>query len=210
MLANADLMLNHAESSTLEDEVLRTVRERADDLGARAVTPAVGAALTVLTKLTGARAVVEIGTGAGVSGLCLIRGMREDGILTTIDTDTEHLRAARRAFQEAKIASTRTRLINGRALDVLPRLADAAYDLVFIDANVVDQPQYVAASTRLLRPGGALVVNASMLGGRVGDASQQDAAVQGAREAAQLIEDDETLTSVLFPLGEGLLCAARC
>ncbi|AEF41786.1 O-methyltransferase [Hoyosella subflava] len=209
MLANADLMLSHAESSTIEDDILRAVRERADDLGARAVTPAIGATLALLARLSDARAVVEIGTGAGVSGLCLMRGMRADGILTTIDTDTEHLRAARRAFQEAGIASTRTRLINGRALDVLPRLADASYDLVFIDANVVDQPQYVAASTRLLRPGGALVVNASMLGGRVGDPSQQDAAALSAREAAQLIADDETLTSVLIPLGEGLLCAAR-
>nr|WP_221194790.1 O-methyltransferase [Hoyosella altamirensis] len=202
-------MLSHAESSTIEDDVLRAVRERADDLGARAVTPAIGATLALLARLSDARAVVEIGTGAGVSGLCLMRGMRADGVLTTIDTDTEHLRAARRAFQEAGISSTRTRLINGRALDVLPRLADASYDLVFIDANVVDQPQYVAASTRLLRPGGALVVNASMLGGRVGDPSQQDAAALSAREAAQLIADDETLTSVLIPLGEGLLCAAR-
>ncbi|GGC69399.1 putative O-methyltransferase [Hoyosella rhizosphaerae] len=209
VLANADLMLSHAEYSVVEDDAVQAVREQSDDLGARAITPAVGSVLTFLAKTLNARAVVEIGTGAGVSGLYLLRGMASDGVLTTMDTDTEHLRAARRAFRDATIASTRTRLINGRALDVLPRLADSSYDIVFVDGNVIDQPQYVSASVRLLRPGGVLILNAAMLGGRVGDPSQQDTVAISAREAAQLIRDDESLTEILIPLGEGIICALR-
>ena len=65
-----------------------------------------------------------VGTGAGVSGLWLLRGMRPDGVLTTVDKDPEHQRAARQAFTEAGIPSGRARLINGAALEVLPRLAE--------------------------------------------------------------------------------------
>ena len=76
---------------------------------------------------------VEIGTGTGVSGLWLLRGMRPDGVLTTIDVEAEHQRVARRVFAAAGLAPSRTRIITGRALDVLPRLADGVYDLVFVD-----------------------------------------------------------------------------
>lgn len=209
MLANADLMLTHAEGSTTENEALTSARERALDLGARPVSPAVGAALTVFARMLDARAVVEIGTGVGLSGLCLLRGMRDDGVLTTIDTEPEHLRSARRAFRDNGIAPSRTRLINGRALEVLPRLADSYYDLVFVDGNIIDQPQYVAQSVRLLRPGGALIVHAALLGGRVGDPSQHDSATIAAREAARLVAEDERLFGATVPLGEGLLVASR-
>lgn len=134
----------HAEGSISEDVILAGARERATDIGAGAVTPAVGALLCLLAKLSGGKAVAEVGTGAGVSGLWLLSGMRDDGVLTTIDIEPEHLRLARQAFAEAGIGPSRTRLISGRAQEVLTRLADASYDLVFIDADPIDQPDYVA------------------------------------------------------------------
>ena len=75
------------------------------DAGAGAVTPAVGALLSVLARLSGGKAVVEVGTGAGVSGLWLLSGMRDDGVLTTIDIEPEHQRIAKQAFNEAGWAS---------------------------------------------------------------------------------------------------------
>lgn len=146
----------HAEGSISEDVILAGARERATDIGAGAVTPAVGALLCLLAKLSGGKAVAEVGTGAGVSGLWLLSGMRDDGVLTTIDIEPEHLRLARQAFAEAGIGPSRTRLISGRAQEVLTRLADASYDLVFIDADPIDQPDYVAEGVRLLRSGGSL------------------------------------------------------
>lgn len=83
------------------------------DAGAGAVTPAVGALLSLLARLSGGRAVVEVGTGAGVSGLWLLSGMRDDGVLTTIDTEPEHQRLAKQAFAEAGVGPGRTRLIGG-------------------------------------------------------------------------------------------------
>jgi predicted O-methyltransferase YrrM len=207
--SRAESIVTHAEQSISEDAITAAARERADDSGAGAVTPAVGALLSVLAKLAGAKSVVEVGTGAGVSGLWLLSGMRDDGVLTTIDVEPEHQRLAKQAFAEAGIGASRTRLISGRAQDVLTRLADDAYDLVFIDAEPVDQPQFVVEGVRLLRPGGAIVLHRAALGGRAGDASAADKEVVAVREAARLIAEDERLTPVLVPLGDGLLAAAR-
>ena len=205
----AEAIVNHAEHSISEDAIVAAARERAVDIGAGAVSPAVGALLCVLAKLTGARAVVEVGTGAGVSGLWLLSGMREDGVLTTIDVEPEHQRIAKQAFTEAGVGPGRTRLISGRAQEVLTRLADESYDLVFIDAAPADQPHFVTEGVRLLRPGGAIVVHRAALGGRAGDATAKDSEVAAVREAARLIAEDDRLTPVLIPLGDGLLAAAR-
>ena len=207
--SRADRILAHAEDSISEDAIVAAARERAVDAGAGAVTPAVGALLTLLTRLSGGKAVVEVGTGAGVSGLWLLSGMREDGVLTTIDIEPEHQRLAKQAFSEAGIGPGRTRLIGGRAQDVLTRLADESYDLVFIDAQPTEQPHFVTEGIRLLRPGGLIVVHHAALDGRAGDPAAHEADVTAVREAARIIAEDERFAPVLVPLGDGVLVAAR-
>ncbi len=202
-------MLAHAESSISEDSVLSAARERSEDTGSGAVTPAVGALLSLLARLSGGKSVVEVGTGVGVSGLWLLAGMRADGVLTTIDIEPEHQRLAKQAFTEGGIGPSRTRQISGRAQEVLTRLADESYDLVFIDADPGDQPEFVIEGIRLLRSGGVIVVHGAALDGRAGDPSAHDAEVTAVREAARLIAEDERLTPVLVPLGNGILAAAR-
>ena len=85
----------YAEEFLPEDDAVLAARERAAQLGASAVTPGTGAVLTLLAAASKARAVVEIGTGTGVASLFLLRGMPADGILTTIDSEVEHHRAAK-------------------------------------------------------------------------------------------------------------------
>ncbi|MEV0364052.1 O-methyltransferase [Nocardia fusca] len=207
--SNLELNLAYVEESVVEDEVLVSARERATELGVTPVPPSVGALLSMYAQLLDARAVVEVGTGAGVSGLWLLDGMREDGTLTTIDSEPEHQRAAKESFRAADIPLARTRLINGRALDVLPRLADGAYDLVFLDASPIEHPQYIAEAVRLLRAGGAVLLHNALLGGRVPDPANRDAATQAVRSATRYVAEDPGLTSVLIPLGDGLLCASK-
>ena len=207
--SRAQRILEHAEVSISEDGIVAAARERALDTGAGAVTPAVGALLSLLTRLGGGRAVVEVGTGAGVSGLWLLSGMRDDGVLTTIDIEPEHQRLAKQAFTEAGIGPGRTRLIAGRAQEVLTRLADESYDLVFIDATPADHPHFVVEGIRLLRHGGAIVVHHAGLDGRAGDPAAHDPEVTAVREATRLIAEDERLTPVLVPLGDGVLVAVR-
>ncbi|MEE2061141.1 O-methyltransferase [Rhodococcus artemisiae] len=209
MQTNADRILAHAENVVVEDDALVNARERALDLGAEPVSPSVGAALSLFARMLDARTVVEIGTGAGVSGLWLLHGVREDGVLTTIDSEPEHHRAAKIAFRDSGVVASRTRLINGRALDVLPRLADSGYDLVFVDATPADHPHFVREGVRLLRPGGVIVLHNALLDGRVADPAARDSTVLAVREAARAISQDDRLAPVVLPLGDGLLCAVR-
>jgi len=189
--------------------VLAQARFRAEELGCVPVRPGVGAVLRVLAAALAARAVVEVGTGAGVSGLCLLRGMPEDGVLTTIDVDVENQRAAREAFAEAGIRTGRCRLISGRALEVLPRLTDAAYDLVLLDANKSEYAAYLQQALRLLRPGGLLAVDNALWHDRVADPAQRDEQTTTVREMGKAVRDDPHLVPAMLPCGDGLLLAVR-
>lgn len=199
----------YAENFVYEDEVLARARRRADDLGCVPVLPGVGAALRVLVAALAGRAVVEIGTGAGVSGTYLLRGMPPEGVLTTIDVEAENQRAARETFAEAGIRANRTRLITGRALDVLPRLTDGAYDLVLVDADKGEYRAYLDEALRLLRPGGVLAVDNALWHDRVADPAQRDPATTSVREAGKAIRDDDRLMPALLPCGDGLLVAVK-
>jgi len=190
-----------------EDAALRAARARAGEVGVPCVDPVTGSMLRLLTAATGARAVVELGTGAGVSALWLLRGMHPEGILTSIDPETEHQRLARQTLTEAGYSSGRVRLIAGQALEVLPRLSDDAYDLVFCDALRSENGDYLTAALRLLRQGGLIVFAGALAGGRVADPSARDADTVALRELAKAVRENEALTSALLPVGTGLLAA---
>ena len=192
-----------------EDHILRVARGVAQEVGLVAVPPGTGAALRMLAAAGDARAVVEIGTGTGVSGLWLLRGMRPDGVLTTIDTEPEHLRMARRVFAEAGFAPSRTRIITGRALDVLPRLADGGYDMIFADGPRGEYADCVEAALRLLRPGGILAMYGVLAGGRIADPSARDPATVALRAVVRAVREAPEWVPALLPLGDGLLAAVR-
>ncbi|BCJ66197.1 O-methyltransferase [Polymorphospora rubra] len=192
-----------------EDIVLRTARSLAQEVGLDAVTPGTGALLRLLAAAGNARAVVEIGTGTGVSGVWLLRGMRADGVLTTIDVENEHQRIARRIFVEAGFVAGRTRIITGRALDVLPRLADGVYDMVFVDADTAEYTPCVDAALRLLRPGGVLAVHGALAGGRIADPAARDLETVAVREVVKAVRESEEWIPALLPAGAGLLTAVK-
>jgi predicted O-methyltransferase YrrM len=189
--------------------VLERARGRAEELGCVPVLPGVGAALRLLAAVLAARSVVEIGTGTGVSGLWLLRGMPADGVLTTIDVEPEHQRAAREAFAEEGVAGNRTRVITGRALDVLPRLTDGAYDLVLCDADKPEYEDYLAQALRLLRPGGVVAFDNALWHDKVADPAQRDETTTAIRELGKLVRDHADLVPALLPAGDGLLLAVR-
>ena len=150
---------------------------------------------------------MELGTGTGVSTLWLLQGLRAEGVLTSVDAEPEHQRLAKMSLTEAGIPSGRVRLISGRALEVLPRLSDAAYDVVFCDADRTENGDYLRSALRLLRPGGVMIFAGVLAGGRVADPSARDTTTVALRELARTVRDDERLTSTIMPLGAGLLVA---
>lgn len=192
-----------------EDDALASARARGVELGCAPISRGGGATLRFLAAALRAKAVVEIGTGTGVSGLYLLRGMAGDGVLTSIDVDPEHQSAAKRAFTDAGMGPGRTRLIMGRALDVLPRLTDEAYDLLFVDAARAEYPTYHEQGVRLLRPGGVIAFDSVLRSGRVADPARRDAETVALREVARAVREDDRLVPVMLPLGDGMLVAAK-
>ncbi len=200
-------MLTWVDGWLPEEPFLAAARQRAAEVGVAAVDAASGSVLRLLATVTGARAVVELGTGAGVSTLWLLRGMRPDGVLTSVDPEAEHQRLARQSLVEAGYGSGRVRLIAGRALEVLPRLSDGAYDLVFCDAARSENADYLAAALRLLRTGGVVVFAGVLAGGRVADPSARDPDTVALRELTRLVREETRLVPALVPVGAGLLAA---
>lgn len=191
-----------------DSEVIREARERAAELDCPPLSRPAAALLRLLAASVNAQAVVEVGTGAGVSGAALLSGMTSAGVLTSIDVEAEHQRLARQTYAEAGVPASRTRLITGRALDVLSRLTDGAYDLVFCDADKREYADYLAQALRLLRPGGIVAFDGALWHGLAADPANGDPETLAVRELATAVRDDARLTPVLLPAGDGLLVAA--
>jgi predicted O-methyltransferase YrrM len=207
---SAQVAMAYVDDFLPEDEPLLAARRNAAEVGGAApVGPVTGAALCFIASATGARSVVEIGTGCGVSGLYLLRGMRPGGALTSVDSEPEHQRLARSVFLDAGFPAGRYRLISGRALEVLPRLADAAYDLVFCDADQHEYPDYLVAALRLLRPGGVMIFDDALARDRVADPACSDPDAVAVRELCEQVRIDERLVPLLLPVGDGLLAAVK-
>ena len=197
---------SHAEEFVTPGEHIEEAARRGEELGATPVSNGVGAALQVLAAASSARAVMEVGTGAGTSGLWLLGGMPDDGVLTTIDIETEHQRAAREALADAGYAHQRTRVIAGRALEVLPRMTDGAYDLVVVDADRERDGDYVEQATRLLRSGGTLAMTWT---DKESDPAARDAETRTLRDVGRTVRDHDQFHVSLLPVGEGLLVAVK-
>jgi len=198
---------SYAEDFVTEPEAVSRARSRGEKLGATPVGTGTGAALRTLAAAASASSVVEIGTGAGVSGLWLLAGMSPRGVLTTIDISAEHQSAAREAYSEAGIATHRLRIICGNALTVLPRLTDRAYDLVLVDGHKPDYPVYVEQALRLLRPGGVLAVDNMLWHDKIADPVARDADTTVLRDLGKMLREDPALRVSLLPVGDGLLTA---
>lgn len=207
-MTGPDALRDHVEGYVAEDDVLVAARARGVELGCIPVSGGAGTGLRFLATAIGARAVVEIGTGAGVSGLWLLRGMAPDGVLTSIDVDPENLKAARQAFVAGGHGPSQLRLINGMGLEVLPRLTDGGYDLVFVDAAAAEYPRYLDEAVRLLRPGGVVALAGVLAPGAL-DPDAVDPGSVALREVSRQVREAEHLVPVLLPLGDGVLAAVK-
>jgi predicted O-methyltransferase YrrM len=199
-----------AEGFIAEDYFKSQARARGVEFGTTDTTPGAGAFLRYLAFTLKAESVVEVGTGSGVGSLWLFDGMLESGTLTSIDDEMEHTQIAKQAFIEADIAQSRYRLITNTVLDVISKLTDRGYDLVVLRHNPEDLCYVISESHRILRSGGALVIDNYYGGGKVGDATQRDPKTVALRDAGKIIKNDsEHWVSSLIPVGDGLLVATK-
>lgn len=197
-----------AEDFVVENDDIAQARARSVELGIDAVTPAMGAQLAILAAATVATSIIEVGTGVGVSGLWMLSGAPQ-ATLTSIDIEAEHQQHARISFQNAGFANSHVRLITGRAAEVLPRMNEGAYDIVFIDADPQSVIEYVEHGLRLVRTGGTVVLARALWHGRVSDPAYRDDVVAGYRSLLREISASDAVISALSPVGDGLLQLTR-
>jgi predicted O-methyltransferase YrrM len=198
----------YTEDYTTESEVILRARLRAEEIGLEAITPSVGIQLNILARSLSAKAIVEVGTGAGISGLWLLSAS-SNSVLATIDTETEHQSIAKVAFDQAGIASSRLRIINGRSVEVLTNLADASYDLVFLDGDKESLEEQIEESHRLLRTGGALAIAHALWRDRVPDSLMNDDSTIIFRELLTKLKSDQRFVTAVLPIGDGLIVSSK-
>jgi predicted O-methyltransferase YrrM len=197
-----------AEGYAHEDYFMQLARKNGVEVGATDPTPAVGNFLKFAVQLTGAKSVVEIGTNSGVSGLWVLQGLPNDGVLTTIDAEREHSKIARTVFEEADIPSTKYRIITGNLIDVVGKLADNSYELI-ITRDAMDLFEIVQESFRLLKSGGLLIIDQALSNGKVADSTQRDPESIARRDAIKVIKEDARWSSSVIPIGAGTLVAHK-
>jgi predicted O-methyltransferase YrrM len=203
-VSEKDLNWKFAEDIVSEPDGVARAREHSLELGVEAVSPAIGAQISVIAAASRATSMIEIGTGVGVSGLYLLGGAPE-ATLTTIDIEVDHQQDARDAFLAAGTAPGRVRLIPGRASQVLPRMNDGSYDVVLIDADPEHVIEYVEHGLRLARLGGTVLVPHALWRGRVADPVKRDRATTDFRLLLTEVSTSGAVRSALSPAGDGLL-----
>lgn len=207
-MPDKQLSWKYTEELVIEPEVIQATRQHSLELGVEAISPATGAQLAVLAAASRADAIIEVGTGVGVSGLWLLHGA-PDAVLTTIDLEADHQQVARRAFTDAGVPANRVRLIAGRAAEVLPRMNEASYDIAFIDADAPSVIDYVAHGLRMVRRGGTVAVAHALWRDRVADPAQRDDTTTAFRMLLAETTASDAVVSAVSPVGDGLLLLTK-
>ena len=194
----------YADDWTEEPPEIAEARRRAKEAGAPVPSRAVGAFLRSLVAAARAHAVVEVGSGTGVTGGWILDGLPPEGTLTTVDPDSAMQTAARDTFSRMGVSHTRVRTIAGAPRAVLPRLSDAAYDIVVIgpgtDTEAEEGHALLAEGRRLLRPGGSIVITPVFSG---------DGMLAGRHDLVQHLRDDPEWVACVLTAGEGVVLAAH-
>src|SRR5512146_3167603 len=181
-----------------EDELLASLREEADRTGLPPISISAdeGRLLQVLLTAIGARRVLEVGTLGGYSAICMARALPPGARLLTIEVEEKHAELSHRI--EVRL---------GRALDVLPALDGERFDAIFLDADKEPLPTYFEWALRLVRPGGLIIGDNALWGGRVYDGGEPDERTRGVREFNRRMSTDPRVLGIIVPTHDGVAVA---
>jgi caffeoyl-CoA O-methyltransferase len=208
--AISEYLVDHG---TPPDDVQRRLVAETRQLGPIAgmqISPEQGAFMTVLARLIGARRAVEVGTFTGYSALCLARGLTDDGCLVCCDVNEAWTAIGRRYWEESGVAG-KIDLRLGPAADTLRAMPlEPALDLAFIDADKANYPLYWEEILQRLRPGGAILVDNVLWGGRVVDHPEAaDDNLTAIQRFNDMVAKDERVDKVMLPISDGLTLARK-
>lgn len=198
-----------------QDAVLVEIakRSKASGLPEIQVAPMDGLHLEILTRISGAKKAVEIGTLGGYSGVCILRGLGPGGILYTFDADRKHIEVATESFRRADFGN-RVKTFVGPAIENLPKInSEGPFDLVFIDADKVGYPAYLNWAAENLKVGGLIIGDNTLAWGMIADHRfddlEDEATVHALRTFNQTAAQNGRFRATLLPTGEGLTVAVK-
>ena len=162
-----------------------------------------GRLLKMLTEMISPRNILELGTFTGYATLCMAEGAPEDARIDTIEVFDENEDFLRSVF-EGYPGGEKVNLIMGDASEIMKRMDDECYDLIFIDADKRAYPDYLTEARRILRPGGFIIADNTLWDGHVIEADRNDPQTAGVKLFNDLVAGDATLEKVIIPLRDGL------
>ena len=188
-----------------EDDLLRELRAEAEQAGLPAISvpPETARFLQVLVRASNASRVLEVGTLGGYSAIWMARAMGEGGSILSLEINPEHASFARRYIERAALSHA-IEVRVGPALQLLPTLDGEAFDIVFLDADKEPLPTYLDWALRLLRPGGLVIADTTLRGGRVADPAENDDQLRAIREFNRKLASSSRLTGLVVPIGDGV------
>ena len=169
------------------------------------IAPEQGQFLEIIVKISQSNKCLEIGRFTGLSTLCMAKGLPETGSITTIDNSDEFLPIAQKYWQMAGVSNKIVSII-GAGAEVMQSFIDRQYffDLIFIDADKDNYPNYYELSLPLLRPNGIVIIDNMLWHGDVADDTKTDKETRTIRTLNQSIQSDERVDFSLLPLSDGL------
>ncbi len=173
-------------------------------IGRMQVAPDEGALMTLLTRVTGARSAIEIGTFTGYSALCIARGLGDEGRLLCCDVNAEWTAIGRRYWERAGVGH-KIELRLGPALETLRALPPAArFDFAFIDADKTGYRDYYEEILARLEPNGLILFDNVLWMGQVLFPDSSDESTRSLRALNDFLADDARVDSVMLPISDGV------
>lgn len=193
-----------AERTRTDDDYLRRLKVAATEAGIPKIwiAPEQASFLQILLTLRGAREVVEVGTLAGYSAICMARALGPNGKVRTIEREAMHAAFARKWVADSDVAG-RVDVLEGAAREILVGLPAASADACFIDADKDNYPHYLDECVRILRPRGLLMVDNAFAFGELFDPNATDPSVHAIRRFNDLLAKRSGLHAMIVPIGDG-------
>lgn len=200
----------YLEALFAQDQILEQVKDgiRAHEMPEISIAPGYGRLLTLLMKLSRSQNALEIGALGGYSGICIARGLPENGKLISLELRQEYADVAGHHLHAAGLQD-RVEYRIGEALNSLQQLEAErkTFDFFFIDADKGNYPNYLEWSIRLANPGAIIVGDNALLHGRVMDTTDQANMIRALRKFNEQIATDSRLESTILPAYDGLAIA---
>lgn len=169
-----------------------------------------GRLLKMLTQLCAPKIAVELGTFSGYSALCIAEGLSDDGRLVSIEVDDELEDFIRRQLDSTEHGK-KVELRIGKALEICREFKDESVDMMFIDADKRQYPEYLEEAMRMIRPGGLIIADNTLWSGHVCDpAYEKDPQTRGVREFNEMASQLEGFETVILPFRDGISLLRKC